>query len=35
LNAFAHEMSKYEDKPGDVQKSVQEFEQKVEEAKKQ
>ena len=35
LNAFAHEMSKYEDKPGEVQKSVQEFEQKVEEAKKQ
>lgn len=35
LNAFAHEMSKYEDKPGDVQKSVNEFEQKVEEAKKQ
>ncbi len=35
LNAFAHEMSKYEDKPGDVQKSVQEFEQKVDEAKKQ
>ena len=34
LNAFAHEMSKYEEKPGDVQKSVQEFEQKVEEAKK-
>lgn len=34
LNAFAHEMSKYEDKPGDVQKSVNEFEQKVEEAKK-
>jgi uncharacterized protein YukE len=35
LNAFAHEMSKYEDKPGDVQKSVQQFEQQVEEAKKQ
>ena len=35
LNAFAHEMSKYEDKPGDVKQSVQEFEQKVEEAKKQ
>lgn len=35
LNAFAHELSKYEDKPGDVQKSVQEFEQKVDEAKKQ
>jgi ribosomal protein S17E len=35
LNAFTHEMSKYEDKPGDVQKSVQQFEQQVEEAKKQ
>ena len=35
LNAFAHELSKYEEKPGDVQKSVQEFEQKVDEAKKQ
>jgi hypothetical protein len=35
LNAYAHELSKYEDKPGDVQKSVQEMEQKLEEAKKQ
>jgi hypothetical protein len=35
LNAFAHELSKYEDKPGDVKQSVKEFEQKVEEAKKQ
>lgn len=35
LNAFAHEMSKYEDTPGDVQKSVKEFEQNLEEAKKQ
>ncbi len=35
LNAYAHELSKWEDKPGDVQKSVQEMEQKLEEAKKQ
>src|SRR5215212_3529478 len=35
LNAFAHEMSKYEDKPGEMQKSVQQFEKQVEEAKKQ
>jgi hypothetical protein len=35
LNAFAHEMSKYEDKPGEVQKSMDEFAKKVEEAKKQ
>lgn len=35
LNAFAHELSKYEDKPGEVQQSVQELEQKIEEAKKQ
>lgn len=35
LNAFAHEMSKYEDKPGEVQQGVQELEQKIEEAKKQ
>jgi hypothetical protein len=33
LNAYAHELSKYEDKPGEVQKSVQEMEQKLEEAK--
>jgi nitrous oxide reductase accessory protein NosL len=35
LNAFAHELSRFEEKPGDVQKSVQEFEKNVEEAKKQ
>jgi hypothetical protein len=35
LNAFAHEMSKYEDKPGEVQKSMDEIAKKVEEAKKQ
>lgn len=35
LNAYAHELSKWEEKPGDVQKSVQEMEQKLEEAKKQ
>jgi hypothetical protein len=35
LNAFAHEMSKYEDKPGEVQKSLDEFNQKVEEETKQ
>lgn len=34
LNAFANELSKYEDKPGDVQKSVQQWEQEVEKAKK-
>lgn len=33
LNAFAHEMSKYEDKPGEVQKSVEQFEKEVEKAK--
>ncbi|HYO78869.1 MAG TPA: hypothetical protein VE010_20575 [Thermoanaerobaculia bacterium] len=35
LNAYAHELSKFEDKPGDVQKGVQEFERQLEEAKKQ
>jgi ribosomal protein S17E len=35
LNAYAHELSKFEDKDGDVQKGVQEMEQKLEEAKKQ
>lgn len=35
LNAYAHELSKYEDKPGEVQKGMQEMEQKIEEAKKQ
>ena len=34
LNAYAHELSKYEDKPGEVQKSVQEWEKQVEAAKK-
>jgi hypothetical protein len=34
LNAFAHEMSKYEDKPGEVQKSMDDFNKQVEEAKK-
>jgi hypothetical protein len=33
LNAYAHELSKYEDKPGDVQKAVDELEKKTEEAK--
>lgn len=35
LNAYAHELSKYEEKEGDVQKSVEEMNQKLEEAKKQ
>lgn len=35
LNAYAHELSKYEDKPGEVQKGFKEMEQKLEEAKKQ
>ena len=35
LNAYAQELSKYADKPEDVQKSVQEMEQKLNEAKKQ
>jgi ribosomal protein S17E len=35
LNAYAHELSKYEDKEGEVNKSFQEMEQKLEEAKKQ
>jgi hypothetical protein len=34
LNAFANEMSKYEDKPGEAQKSIQEMEKKLDEAKK-
>jgi hypothetical protein len=33
LNAFATELSKFEDKPGDAQKSVQEWEKEVEKAK--
>lgn len=35
LQAYAHELSKYEDKEGDVQKSVDEMTKKVEEAKQQ
>jgi len=35
LNAYATELSKWSDKPEDVQKGVQEMEQKLEEAKKQ
>lgn len=35
LNAYAHELSKYEDKPGEVQKSVEEMNQKLDEAKQQ
>ncbi len=35
LNAFAHEMSKYEDKPGEVQKGVEDWQKQVEAAKKQ
>ncbi|HEX8617980.1 MAG TPA: hypothetical protein VF911_10385 [Thermoanaerobaculia bacterium] len=35
LNAYAHELSKYEDNPGDVQKGVQEMEKQLEAAKKQ
>ncbi|HEX8253991.1 MAG TPA: hypothetical protein VF846_12660 [Thermoanaerobaculia bacterium] len=35
LNAYAHELSKFENKPGEVQKGVQELEAQLEEAKKQ
>jgi len=35
LNAYAHELSKYEDKEGEVQKGFEEMEQKLDEAKKQ
>ena len=35
LNAYAQELAKYEDKPGDVQKSMQEMEKKLDEQKKQ
>jgi ribosomal protein S17E len=35
LNAFAHEMSKYEDKEGEVQKGLDEMQKKMEEAKQQ
>ncbi|MFP5247638.1 MAG: hypothetical protein ACLGH0_13180 [Thermoanaerobaculia bacterium] len=34
LNAYAHELSKYEDKEGEVQKSFDEMEKKVDEAAK-
>jgi hypothetical protein len=34
LNAYAQELAKYEDKPGDVQKSMQEMEKKLDEQKK-
>jgi hypothetical protein len=33
LNAFATELEKYEDKPGEVQRSMQEFEKQAEQAK--
>ena len=35
LNAYAHELSKYEDKDGEVQKGMDEMQKKLEEAKKQ
>jgi hypothetical protein len=35
LNAYAQELSKYEDKPGEVEKGFKEMEQKLEEAKTQ
>jgi hypothetical protein len=35
LNAFAHELSKFEEKPGETQKAVQEFEKKLQEAGKE
>jgi hypothetical protein len=35
LNAYAHELSKWEDKPGEVQKGVDEMTKKLEEAKKE
>lgn len=34
LNAYAHELSKYEDKPGDVDKAVQEMQKKLAEPQK-
>jgi tetratricopeptide (TPR) repeat protein len=34
LNAFAHELSKFEDKPGEVQKSFEEFQKSLEDAAK-
>ena len=33
VNAFANEMAKYEDKPGDVQKSVDEWQKNIDKAK--
>ena len=35
LPAYANELEKYSDKPGEVQKSMQELDKKIEEAKKQ
>jgi hypothetical protein len=35
LNAFTQEMAKYEDKPGDVQKSMDQFQKDLDKAKKQ
>ncbi|HEX8173416.1 MAG TPA: hypothetical protein VF824_22970 [Thermoanaerobaculia bacterium] len=35
LNAFTTELSKYEDKPGDAQKQIDELQKKADEAKKQ
>ncbi|HJQ41377.1 MAG TPA: hypothetical protein VKB93_29910 [Thermoanaerobaculia bacterium] len=35
LSAYANELEKYADKPGEVKKSLQEFDKKLEEAKKQ
>jgi ribosomal protein S17E len=35
LNAYAHELSKYEDKPGEVDKAMQEMQQKLSEPQKQ
>ena len=34
ITAFGHELAKWEDKPGDAQKSIQELEKKLDEAKK-
>ncbi len=33
LNAYAHELSKYEDKPGEVQKSMEQWSQQMDKAK--
>jgi hypothetical protein len=35
LNAYASELSKYEDKPGEVQKGIEDMNKKLQEAKKQ